>query len=139
MGVSAAFPAVTAAALLVLLTGCSLTPESLQSEPDAASQDYGENYETVFRRLTDTSRRCLMSNNTVGSAMDVDAELHRDLGYGQVRFVAVSIGIRGNYFVSAKIEKLRTGSRVSVKTNNPLISRGLTNIVFRWSGGDTTC
>jgi hypothetical protein len=70
--------------------------------------------------------------------MLVEADLHQELGFGEVRFVAAGI-FYSNYFVSAKIEKSGNGSRVSVKVNNPLIGERLSNMVFRWAGGDQKC
>jgi hypothetical protein len=62
--------------------------------------------------------------------MEVEADLHKELGFGVVRFVA--IGIASNYFVSAKIEKMGQGSRVSVKTNNPMITQQDRFSLGRW-------
>jgi hypothetical protein len=126
-----------AAALLVLLGGCSLTPEALEAKSDAASQNYADDYQEIYRRLTGTARRCITAHAIRVLSMEVEADLHKELGFGVVRFVA--IGIASNYFVSAKIEKMGQGSRVSVKTNNPMISERLNKIVFRWAGGDQEC
>ena len=70
--------------------------------------------------------------------MRVESDLHQDLGFGEVRFVAAGV-LYANYYASAKIEKSGNGSRVSVKVNNPLIGERLNNMIFRWAGGDPTC
>lgn len=126
----------TAVALLVLLAGCSTTPESLEAKSDAVSQNYSDSYKEIYRRLAGTAKRCVTGHSNVLS-MEVEADLHEELGFGQVRFVA--IGAYSNYFLSAKVEKMGSGSRVSVKANNPIISDRLNKMVFRWAGGDQEC
>lgn len=139
MGAKATLLARLAVTLPVLLAGCSITPELLQSQADAASQNYIENYEAVYRRVASMARRCLIPKDLVISSFEVEAELHKELGFADVRLVVISVGIPTNYFLSARIEKLSTGSRVSVKTNNALVSERLSKMVFRWAGGDDKC
>ena len=140
MGAKAALTAgSTAVALLILLAGCSSTPEALEAESDAASQNYADNYEEIYRRLAGTARRCLTGHNTIASSIEVEADLQKELGFGDVRLVSIGGRMISNYFVSAKIEKMGRGSRVSVKTNNPIISERLSKMVFRWAGGDQEC
>src|SRR5882724_9179785 len=92
-------PCCAAAALLTLLAGCSATPEALESQPDAASQNYADNYQDVHRRLAGTAKRCLMGPSVPALAMVVEANLQKELGFGEVRFVAVGV-VTANYFVS---------------------------------------
>lgn len=127
----------TAAALLVLLSGCSLTPQTLEATSDTASQNYADDYREIYRRLTGTARRCLERRDAPAFSVEVEADLHEELGFGIVRFVAGIVKL--NYFVSTKIEKMGPGSRVSVKANNPMISERLSKMVFRWAGGDQEC
>jgi hypothetical protein len=139
MGAKAALTAGwIAAALLVLLAGCSTTPEALETKSDAASQNYSDNYQEVYRRLAGTAGRCITGPGTPVLSMVVEATLHKELGFGEVRFVAIGL-VYSNYFVLAKIEKMGPGSRVSVKANNPIISEKLSKMVFRWAGGDQEC
>ncbi|MBR1228504.1 MULTISPECIES: hypothetical protein [unclassified Bradyrhizobium] len=138
MGTKAALTAgTTAVALLLLLAGCSATPESLESKSDNVSQNYADNYEEVYRRLTSTARRCV-TGGTNAARNEVVSNLHQELGFAVVRFVVIGV-FADNYFLSAKIEKMGSGSRVSVKTNNPIISDRLNKKVFRWAGGDQEC
>jgi len=127
----------TAVALLLLLGGCSLTPQALESRSDDASQNYTDDYREVYRRLIGTARRCVTGNSNALS-MTVESDLHQEVGFGVVRFVAIGI-LNSNYYLSAKIEKMGQGSRVSVKTNNPMISEKFDNMVFRWAAGDQEC
>jgi hypothetical protein len=126
------------AALLVLLAGCSTTPEALEAKSDSASRNYAANYQEVYQRLAGTARRCFAGPGTPALSMAVEAALHKELGFGEVRFVAIGLAY-SNYFVSAKIEKMSPGSRISVKVNNPMIGERLSKMVFRWADGDQEC
>ena len=138
MGTKAALTAgTTAVALLVLLAGCAATPESLEFKSDDVSQNYADNYEEVYRRLTSTARRCV-TGGIIAARNVVVSNLHNELGFAVVRFVVIGI-FSDNYYLSAKIEKMGSGSRVSVKTKNPIISVRLNKMVFRWAGGDQQC
>jgi hypothetical protein len=139
MGAKAALTAGwSAVALLVLLAGCSTTPEALEAKSDAVSQKYADNYEEIYRRLAGTARRCIAGHDTNALSMAVEADLHKERGLGDVRFVAIGPAF-SNYFVSAKIEKMGSGSRVSVRTGNSIVSDRLNKMVFRWAGGDQEC
>jgi hypothetical protein len=91
MGAKAALTAGSiAAALLVLLAGCSMTPEALEANSEAASQNYADNYLEVYQRLADTARRCITGDNgppfrATYLSMAVEAALHKELGFGEVR------------------------------------------------------
>jgi hypothetical protein len=127
-----------AVVLLLSLAGCSTTPEALESGADATGKIYPENYLETYRRLVDNGRRCATGGDTRALSMLVEADLHQDLGFGEVRFVAAGM-LYSNYYASAKIEKSGNGSRVSVKVNNPLIGERLSNMILRWAGGDPKC
>lgn len=121
----------------ILLSGCSTTPEAIDAKSDAASQSYSDNYEEVYRRLAGAARRCMTGHPTRALSMEVEANLYRERGLADVRFVAV--GAYSNYFLSARVERTGPGSRVSVKVNNPLIGDSLSKMVFRWAGGELQC
>jgi hypothetical protein len=127
------------AVFLAVLGGCSMTAESLQSNPDAESQTFPDSYEEISRRLTSMADRCYRQHITPGSSIDFEGEMHRDRGVADFRLVAGSLGVASNYFISARIEKIASGSRVTTKTNNSLISGRLSKIIFRWAGGDQDC
>ena len=139
MGAKAALTkGMTAVVLLVLLAGCSATPQALEASSDATSKVYTESYLETYRRLVDNARHCITGHDINALSMLVEADLHQELGVGEVRFVAAGM-LYSNYYASAKIEKSGNGSRVSVKVNNPLIGERLSNMIFRWSGGDRKC
>jgi hypothetical protein len=139
MGLKAALTkAVTAVALLALLAGCSATPQALEAGSDTASQSYAASYPEIYQRINSTARSCLTGHGTRAASIEVEADLHQERGFGEVRFV-VAGAVSVNYFLSARIEKSGNGSRVSVKVNNPLIGERLSNMVFRWAGGDQNC
>ena len=136
MGVKGA--ASLAVVLLLPLAGCSTTPEALESGSDARGKVYPESYLETYRRLVDNGKRCTTGGDTRALSMRLEADLHQDVGFGEVRFVAAG-ALYSNYYASAKIEKSGNGSRVSVKVNNPLIGERLSGMIFRWAGGDPTC
>ncbi|MBN8987090.1 MAG: hypothetical protein J0H42_02500 [Rhizobiales bacterium] len=134
MGTKAPFIAVpTAVALLVLLAGCSTTPEALEAKSDAIVENYANNYEEIYQRIADTARRCFAGPGTPALTMAVEADLRKELGFGEVRFVAIGV-VYSNYYVSVKIERVASGSRVSLRTLYPGYKR-----IFRWAGGDRQC
>lgn len=128
-----------AAAILLALTGCSSTPEALEGSSSAAhnSKKYSENYQAVFRRLSNTAKRC---HTTVGAAaFTVDAELYGDLGYGEVTMSLVSTLYPRNYYWKAKIEREGSGSKLTVTSGNTLAKGRYISDVIRWADGDTKC
>lgn len=137
MGAKEAVAACLAVVLLLPLAGCSSTPEALESSSDARARVYPENYLETYKRLVENGRRCTTGGDTRALSMRLEADLHQDLGFAEVRFVAANILV-SNYYAGAKIEKSGNGSRVSVKVNNPLIGEKLSSI-FRWAGGDPDC
>jgi hypothetical protein len=121
-----------------ILTGCSATPESLQSEPEVDSKTFAASYDVVFNRVLSAATACFTVHNSPGSYMVPSGELHRDRAYADFRLAAGSVGFE-NYFLSAKIEQSGSGSRVTTKANNPLIARGLSSMLMGWAGGGTIC
>jgi hypothetical protein len=123
--------------LLVLLGGCSTTPEALEAKSEAVSQNYAENYEEVYRRLTNTARRCLATQSINAVRLEVETDLHKERDFANIRFVAA--GLYSNYFTSTKVEKIGSGSRVSVRSGSPITSDKFYKMIFRWAGGDQEC
>ncbi|UFZ01717.1 hypothetical protein LQG66_20575 [Bradyrhizobium ontarionense] len=142
MGIKAALPAVVMAAM-VFLGGCAASPEGLNSRDDADSRTFSENYEEIFRRLSETGKRCYPPGqdvvNPTHGQIESEGELHRDRGFAEFRLVAGSYGIRMNYFVAARIEKSGSGSRVTIKVSNPMGAGPLSSRIYRWAGGDSSC
>jgi hypothetical protein len=131
MGAKAPFTAVpTAVALLVLLAGCATTPEALEAKSDAVVENYANNYEEIYQRVAATARRCFAGPSTPAATMAVEADLHKERGFGEVRLVVRGI-LHSNYAASVKIERVGSGSRVSLRSYYP----GYSKMIFRWAGG----
>ena len=146
MGIKAALSATVAIASFVLLIGCSLSPQSLDSQSDAESRNFPESYEVIYQRLSSMGERCYPrgmdggnAGNRFAGSIESQGEMHKESGFAEFRLLTSSLGIKTNFFLSAKIEKTRTGSRVTTKVNNPMISSGLSKIIFRWAEGDQNC
>lgn len=146
MGIKTALPATIAIASVVLLGGCSLSREGLESHDDAESQTFSQSYEEIYQRLSVMGEKCYPRGHDQGNAgnrlagsIESEGELHKDRGFADFRLVTSSWSVRTNYFLTARIEKAGSGSRVTTKVNNPLIAGGLSKIIFRWAGGDQSC
>ncbi|WP_315715413.1 MULTISPECIES: hypothetical protein [unclassified Bradyrhizobium] len=133
-------------AAIALLGGCAMSPEGLNSRDVADSKSFSESYEEIYRRLSETGKRCyppvrVFGNpgNPGGGQIESEGELHRDRGFAEFRLVAGSYGVRMNYFVSARIEKSGSGSRVTIKVSNPMGAGPLSARIYRWAGGDSSC
>jgi hypothetical protein len=146
MRIRATLPAMVAAGFFVLLGGCSISREGLDTHDDAESQQFSDNYEEIFRRLSVMGEKCYPrgqdrgnAGNRLSGAIESEGELHKDRGSADFRLAVSSLSVRTNYFLSARIEKAGSGSRVTTKVNNPLLASGLSKILFRWAGGDQSC
>jgi hypothetical protein len=144
MGIKARLPATVAFGACVLLTGCSLSQQGLDSHDDAESQLFPESYEAIYQRLSMMGEKCCPrgqgnAGNRLAASIESEGELHRDRGSAEFRLVTSSLSVRTNYFLSARIEKAGSGSRVTTKVSNPVTAAGLSKLIFRWAGGDQSC
>lgn len=146
VGFKAALGATIAIGSSALLAGCALSTQSLESESSAASQNFPDNYEVIYQRLSTTGERCYPRGNDGGNAgnrlagsIESQGEIHRESGFADFRLVTSSLGVKTNYFLLARIEKVGSGSRVTTKVSNPITGPGLSKIIFRWANGDPTC
>ncbi len=120
-------------------SGCSTTSDELESSTSAvrSQKSYSDNYQAVFRRLSDTARRC---QTTVGAAaLTVDAQLYSELGFGEVTMSMVSTLYPRNYYWKAKIEKDGSASKLSVTSGNTVAQERFMRDVIRWADGDPNC
>lgn len=126
-------------AALLTLVSCSSTPEDLEKSDGAARAEktYAENYQEVYRRLSDTAKRCQSTAGT--AAFTVDAQLYNELGYGEISMSMVSALYPRNYYWKAKVAKTGSGSKVSVVSGNTLAQSSMANLVIRWAEGGTSC
>ncbi len=126
-------------ALATLLGACSTTPADLEAKTEPMVQNYSENYQEIYRRVSTTAKRCIAGNISAYASMAIDAELYSDLGYGEITASLINIGIR-NYFWSAKIEKAERGSsRLTARSGNTLASETAKQSIIRWANGDANC
>lgn len=126
-------------ALLIVLTGCSTSSESLESSKSAVRSEkrYAENYQEVYRRISTTAKRCQQTAGT--AAFNVDAQLYNELGFGEITLSLVSALYPRNYYWKAKVEREGSGSKVSIVSGNTLAQGSTLRQVERWAGGDTNC
>lgn len=126
-------------ALLIVLTSCSTSSESLESSKSAVRSEkrYAENYQEVYRRISTTAKRCQQTAGT--AAFNVDAQLYNELGFGEITLSLVSALYPRNYYWKAKVEREGTGSKVNIVSGNTLAQGATLRQVERWAAGDTNC
>ncbi|WP_430251265.1 hypothetical protein [Neorhizobium sp. DAR64860/K0K1] len=126
-------------ALALALAGCSTSSANLESSKSAARSEkvYPENYQLVYRRITDTAKRCHQTAGT--AAFNVDAQLYNELGFGEITMSLVSALYPRNYYWKAKVEKAGSGSKVSIVSGNTLAQGSTLRQVSKWADGDTAC
>ncbi|WP_441255754.1 hypothetical protein [Tardiphaga sp. 285_C5_N1_2] len=124
--------------LMLVLAGCSTTPADLDAKVAPTVQTYSENYQEIYRRVSSTAKRCLAGNVSAYASMAVDAELYPDLGYAELSVSMINWGVR-NYYVTARIEKMATGSRMTVRAGNSIGQNQWLYSVIKWAGGDQDC
>jgi hypothetical protein len=122
----------------LLLGACSTTPADLEAKAEPTVQNYSENYQEIYRRVSTTAKRCIAGNISAYASMAVDADLYSELGYGDITMSLINWSVR-NYYWSTKIEKAGGGSRLTVRAGNTLAAETAKQSVIRWANGDTTC
>lgn len=122
----------------LLLAGCSTTPADLEAKATPITQSFSENYQEIYRRAAGTAKRCMASSMGPYASMAVDTELYPDLGYGEITVSLINWGVR-NYYLSARIEKAKTGSVVIAKSGNSIGADNLAQAVMRWAEGGQDC
>lgn len=124
--------------MLLACTGCSTSPADLEAKATPKVQSFSENYQEIYRRASGTAKQCFAGNIGAYASMAVDTELYPDLGYGEITISLINWGVR-NYYLSARIEKEKVGSKVTVRTGNTLGAERLGTSLMRWSSGETDC
>ena len=125
---------------LFFLASCVTSTEKLEKSSSTltAERTYSENYQEIYRRVSGEAKRCMAVNMLLYSSMEVDAELYTELGFGEVTWSLINIGVR-NYFMKVKIEKMGTGSKLTIASGNTLNKQGVINRVLLWAGGGKDC
>jgi len=129
---------IVAAALSACVAGCSTTPADLEAKSAPAITAFTENYQEIYRRTSGLAKRCIASSMGPYASMAVDADLFPDLGYGEITVSLINWGVR-NYYVSSRIEKVPTGSKLIVRAGNTLGAERMIQLLQRWAGGDQSC
>jgi hypothetical protein len=119
----------------ITLVGCASTPEAA-SKPTV--QTYAEDYQGLFQRVSTTAKRCFASKAGVYRSGAVDADLFSELGYGQLTLNVTGKG-GDNYYVSVRIEKQPTGSKLTMISDNMGASQRYRELVSGWANGDQNC
>lgn len=130
--------AMVAAALALAASSCSPSTQELSASTSAETFTFSDNYQEIYRRLSTSAKKCAHGNVGASSSFEVDAELYNELGYGEVTFSVLNLGVR-NYYWSAKIEKAPTGTKVTYNVGNTLNPAGYRSEVVRWLSGNTSC
>ncbi|SCB33772.1 hypothetical protein GA0061098_1006166 [Bradyrhizobium shewense] len=130
--------AIAALCAVLLLAGCSSTPADLEAKAAPIVQTYSENYQEIYRRVSTTAKRCFAGNVGAYASFAVDSELYSELGYGELTLSLINMGTR-NYYVSARVDKQPTGSKLTVRSGNTLASERYKTLLLGWAGGDQNC
>jgi hypothetical protein len=120
----------------ITLVGCASTPPEEAIKPTV--QTYAEDYQALFQRLSTTAKRCFASKAGLYRSGAVDANLFTEIGYGQL---TLSVDGRGNdnYYVSVRIEKQQSGSKLTMISDNMAASQRYRELVLVWASGDQNC
>jgi hypothetical protein len=120
----------------ITLVGCASKPLEEANKPTV--QTYAEDYQGLFQRLSTASKRCFASKAGLYRSVAVDADLYSEIGYGQL---TLTLNGRGsdNYYVSVRIEKQPTGSKLTIISDNMAASQRYREFVSGWANGDQNC
>jgi hypothetical protein len=125
-------------AICAITAGCSSTPADLEAKTTPIVQTYTENYQEIYRRVSSTAKRCFAGNLGSHASIAVDTELYSELGYGDLTLSLINYGTR-NYYLSVKVEKQPTGSKLTARSGNTLASERYKGLVLRWANGEQEC
>jgi hypothetical protein len=120
----------------ISLVGCASKPPEEANKPIV--QTYAEDYQTLFQRVSTTAKRCFASKAGLYQSGAVDADLYSEIGYG---LLTLTVNGRGgdNYFLSVRIEKQPTGSKLTMLSDNLAASQRYRELVSGWANGDQNC
>jgi hypothetical protein len=118
----------------ITLASCSTTLEQPQPTVEAHAEDYQE----IYKRVSTTATRCFAAKAGLYVSSSVETNVFPDLGYGQVTLSTVGRGTK-NYYLSVRIEKEPTGSKLTMISDDTVASRRYRELVTMWATGDQTC
>ena len=120
----------------ITLVGCASKPPEEATKPIV--QTYAEDYQGLFQRVSTTAKRCFASKAGLYQSGAIDADLYSDIGYGQLTLTMNAHG-HDNYYVSVRIEKQPTGSKLTMISDNMGASQRYRELVSGWANGDQNC
>lgn len=123
-----------------VISGCSTTPEQLEASKSAHAETRGFsiNYQELYRRVYGPASRCLKVSVGGGSQMIVEGQLYSELGFGEIVYSMHSMYGR-NFYAKVKIEKVDSGSKMTVNYGNTFVNQSGSSKFFAWADGKTTC
>ena len=120
----------------ITLVGCASKPPEEANKPTV--QTYAEDYQGLFQRVSTTAKRCFASKAGLYRSGAVDADLYSEIGYGQLTLTVNGSG-SSNYYVSVRIEKQPTGSKLTMISDNMGASQRYRELLSGWANGDQNC
>lgn len=128
--------------LAFALAACSTTPQGLEQASSTKSivRTYPDNYQLVYKRILDPAKQCSEGGMafSLSASLNVDAQLYNELGYGEISYSMINVGVR-NYYWKAKVEKADTGSKITIYSGNTLNNAVWLNKVSGWADGKLGC
>ena len=126
--------------LFLFLASCSTSMTSLEESKSAtrAERTYTENYQEIYRRITNEAKRCQTGIAGAFATMNVQAQLYNELGFGEIALFMTNMGTR-NFYWTAKVEKMPEGSKLTVISGNTIRNKANLNMVLNWADGNTGC
>jgi hypothetical protein len=121
---------------VIALAGCSSTPSIPAEKP--TMQTYAENYQEIYQRVSTTAKRCFASKVGIYASTSADSSLFSEIGYGEVTLAVVGKGM-DNYYLSVRIEKQPTGSKITMISDNTAASQRFRELASTWATGDQNC
>ena len=111
--------------LALVVGGCGATTktELEHSAPQAQIFRYPDNYQAIFRRVSESAKRCLAGEFLLAHGrMAIDAQLYSDLGFGEISHY-LSHALLPRHHFSAKIERDGEGSKMTIKADAAMFIR----------------
>lgn len=120
------------------VAGCTSTTADFEAKSMPTIQNFAENYQEIYRRISTTARRCSVVTFGTYSAVSVNADLFSELGYGEVSAFAMNYNIRSFYW-TARVDRAGKGATVTVRADSVLPLEQGTLAVMRWAANDQNC
>ena len=120
----------------ITLVGCASKPPEEANKPTV--QTYAEDYQDLFQRVSNTAKRCFASKAGLYQSGAVDSDIYSEIGYGQLTLTVKGRG-GDNYYVSVRIEKQPTGSKLTMISDDMAASQRYRELVSGWANGDQNC